>query len=36
MAGMRAAIETGSLAEFAAAFENTDETDPTRASLDIA
>jgi len=41
MAGMRAAIETGSLAEFAAAFENTatfektNETDPARASLDI-
>ncbi|TMJ47237.1 MAG: tRNA guanosine(34) transglycosylase Tgt [Alphaproteobacteria bacterium] len=35
MAGMRAAIETDSLAQFAAAFENTDETDPTRASLEI-
>jgi len=35
MAGMRAAIETGSLADFAAAFEKTDETDPARASLDI-
>jgi queuine tRNA-ribosyltransferase len=35
MAGMRTAIEMGSLADFAAAFENTDETDPTRASLDI-
>jgi queuine tRNA-ribosyltransferase len=42
MAGMRAAIETGTLADFAAAFENaaafekTNETDPARASLDIA
>jgi queuine tRNA-ribosyltransferase len=42
MAGMRAAIETGTLADFAAAFENTaafektDETDPARPSLDIA
>jgi queuine tRNA-ribosyltransferase len=41
MAAMRAAIETGSLADFAAAFENTaafektNETDPARASLDI-
>jgi len=35
MAGMRTAIEMGSLADFAAAFENTNETDPTRASLDI-
>ncbi len=41
MAAMRAAIETGSLADFAAAFEDTaafektNETDPARASLDI-
>ena len=42
MAAMRAAIETGSFADFAAAFENTaafekktNETDPTRTSLDI-